>query len=430
MLVPPQNLDAEGSVVGGILTDPKQVDNVLEVLSDDDFYDIRNRLIFSAAIELYKAGTAIDYLTVTENLTKSGQLEPAGGGSYIAHVTTLVPTSANVLHYAKIVREKSILRKVIDASNEAAAIAYKQELPPNEVLDRAERSILKISNRSVKQGFSKISTVLQGTFERMDEIHRTGASVRGTATGLDGLDQMLSGFNKSDLIILAARPGMGKTALALNITQNIAKQGGGVGFFSLEMSESQIADRMLSVESRVPLFNIMTGKYTEEQEKELIEAMGRLSALRIFVDDTPGLTSLEFRTKARRLVSKENISLLVIDYLQLMQGSNKDNRNQEVSEISRGLKIAAKEFNIPVLALAQLNRSVEGRTDPTPQLSDLRDSGSIEQDADIVMFIDRKAPRTGQEDRKAQLHIKKHRNGALGVVNLGYAPEFTMFYNL
>ena len=429
MLVPPQNLEAEASVVGGVLLDYKRMDEVLEVLGVDDFYETRHRLIFSAAVELYKAGTAIDYLTVSDHLTKNNALEQAGGTGYLAHVVTLVPVSANVAHYAKIVREKAILRKIIEASNESINASYRQDIPPNEVLDQAEKNILRISNRSVKQGFVKISSILQGTFERMDEIHRSGSSMRGIPTGLTGLDQLLSGLNQSDLIILAARPGMGKTSLALNIAQHIAINGKGVGFFSLEMSESQLADRMLSVESKVPLFNVMTGKYTDEQEQQLVDAMGRLSTLPIFVDDTPGLTSLEFRTKARRLVAKEHVSLLIVDYLQLMQGSNKDNRNQEISEISRGLKIVAKELNIPVMALAQLNRSVEGRTDSTPQLSDLRDSGSIEQDADIVMFIDRKAPRTGQEDRKAQIHIKKHRNGALGVVTLGYAPEFTMFYN-
>lgn len=430
-LVLPQNLDAEAGAIGGVLLDSRQLEDVLELIRPDDFYDSRNKEIFAAIVELYKAGTAVDYLTVSDWLTKHQKIERAGGVGYISGLINLTPSSTNTKAYVNIVKEKSLLRSAINVSTDTIREAYAQSSAASDILERAEARLLSSVQRMVGGGYTRIQDVLTNSFKKLDTLHQSGSSVRGIPTGFSDIDDILSGFNAPDLIILAARPGMGKTSLALNLTRNIAKAGHPVGFFSLEMSQEQLVERLWSMESNVKLFHILTGQFNDEQEKALLDANGRLGELPIFIDDGAALSSLEFRTKARRLVAKEKVEFIIIDYLQLMTGATKtDNKNYEVSEISRSLKMVAKELNVPILALSQLNRSVEYRQDPIPQLSDLRDSGSVEQDADIVMFIHRDDVVKGTQTNLAQLHIKKHRNGPLGTVSLRYDPAFTSFYDL
>lgn len=430
-LVLPQNLDAEAGAIGGVLLDSRLLEDVIEIVLPEDFYDSRNKEIFAGIIELYKNGTAIDYLTVTDWLTKHQKLERAGGSAYIAGLINLTPSATNTRTYANIVKEKALLRAAIQVSTDTIQEAYAQSRDASDILERAESRLPQSVQRMVGGGYTRIQDVLTNSFKKLDALHQSGSSVRGIPTGFTDVDEILSGLNAPDLIILAARPGMGKTSLALNLARNISKAGHPVVFFSLEMSQEQLVDRLWSMESNVKLFHILTGQFNEEQEKALLDANGRLGELPIFIDDCASLSSLEFRTKARRLVAKEKVEFIIIDYLQLMTGATKtDNKNYEVSEISRSLKMVAKELNVPILALSQLNRSVEYRQDPVPQLSDLRDSGSVEQDADIVMFIHRSDVVKGTNTNLAQLYIKKHRNGPLGTVNLRYDPSFTSFYDL
>jgi replicative DNA helicase len=432
--VQPQNTEAEMSVLGSLLLDKDAIIKIADIITADDFFDNRHGLIYETMVELYGKNVSIDILTVTNTLEEKKVLERCGGASYLTQLVNTVPSAAHVLHYAQIVRKKGTLRRLIQTAGEISNVAYQEEGDTETILDHAEQMLYQISQKHLKQNFISISSVLHETFERIDELHRDQGKLRGLATGFIDIDSKLGGLQKSDLIILAARPSMGKTSLALDIMRHVGVNLKiPVGIFSLEMSKDQLVDRLLSSQSGVDSWQIKTGNLKDEDFEKLGEAMGRLSEAPIYIDDAAGSNIMEVRTKARRLQAEHGVGLIVIDYLQLMSGHNTDNRVQEVSEISRSLKILARELNVPVLALSQLSRSLENRPDKIPQLSDLRESGSIEQDADVVMFIYREDMYKGKESKRpnvAEIHIKKHRNGATGQVDLFFDGARTSFKNL
>ena len=431
---PPQNLEAEGSLLGGLMLDKDAWVKVADLLSEDDFYEPRHQVIYSAIVELFSKNAAIDILTVSNLLEERKLMEKAGNAGYLAELVANVPSAANVVYYAEIVRKKGTLRKLIRATGEITNLAYREEGAVEEILDTAEQKLFGVSQKHLKQQFIPISSVLHATFERIDELHREKGKLRGLSTGFVDLDNLLGGLQKSDLIILAARPSMGKTYLALDILRHVGvNQRKSVGIFSLEMSKDQLVDRLLSAQSDVNLWKIRTGHLNEADFENIGEAMGQLSEAQVFIDDAAGSNIMEVRTKARRLQAETDLALIVVDYLQLMEGRNQENRVQEVSEISRSLKILARELNVPVLALSQLSRNVENRPDKVPVLADLRESGSIEQDADVVMFIYREDMYKGKDSRRpniAELHIRKHRNGPTGAVDLYFDQDRTSFKNL
>lgn len=432
--IPPQNSDAEMSVLGCIMLDRDAVIKIADIILPDDFYDPKHKIIFETALQLFSKNTAIDILTVTNLLEEKKLLEKVGGSSYLTQLVNMVPSANNVTHYAFIVRKKGSLRRLIETAGEISNLAYKEEGEVETILDAAEQKLFGVSQKHLKQNFTPISSILHSTFERIDELHRDKGKLRGVPTGYIDLDSILGGMQKSDLIVLAARPSMGKTSLALDIMRHIGVDLKiPVGIFSLEMSKDQLVDRLLSSQSDVNLWKIRTGHLNDEDFEKIGEAMGQLSEAPIFIDDSAGSNIMEVRTKARRLQSEHGVGMIVVDYLQLMEGHNTDNRVQEVSEISRSLKILARELNVPVLALSQLSRGVENRPDKVPQLSDLRESGSIEQDADVVMFIYREDMYKGKDSRRpniAEIHIKKHRNGPTGQVDLFFEQDKTSFKNL
>lgn len=432
--LPPQSPEAEISVLGSLMLDKDAIVKVADVVTPEDFYDNRNRLIYEAMQELFSKSVPIDILTVTNALESKKLLDKVGGSSYLTELINSVPSAANVVHYAFIVRKKGTLRRLIATASEINNLAYDEDTEIEQILDKAESQIFGVSQKHLKQNFISINNILSSTFERIDELHRDQGKLRGVATGFVDLDKKLGGLQKSDLVILAARPSMGKTSLALDIIRYVGVNlKVPVGIFSLEMSKDQLVDRLLSAQSDVNLWKIRTGHLNDEDFEKIGEAMGILSEAPIFIDDAAGSTVMEVRTKARRLHLEHNVGLLVVDYLQLMSGKNTDNRVQEVSEISRSLKILARELNIPVLALSQLSRGVENRPDKVPQLADLRESGSIEQDADVVMFIYREDMYKGKDSRRpniAEIHIKKHRNGPTGEVDLYFDADKTSFKNL
>jgi len=432
--IPPQNLDAEMSILGCLMLDKDAIIKIGDIVSADHFYDEKNKLIFEAILDLYAKNTSADILTVTNWLEEKKLLDKVGGSSYLTQLVNAVPSAAHVTHYAYIVRKKGTLRKLITAAGEISNIAFKEEGEMEDILDVAEQKLFNISQKHLKQNFISIGNILHATFERIDELHREKGKLRGLATGYVDLDNLLGGLQKSDLVVLAARPSMGKTSLALDIMRNIAVNAKvPVGIFSLEMSKDQLVDRLLSSQSDVNLWKIRTGHLNEDDFDHIGKAMGELSESPIFIDDAAGSNIMEIRTKARRLQSEHGVGLIVVDYLQLMEGRNQDNRVQEVSEISRALKMLARELNVPVLALSQLSRGVESRPDKVPQLADLRESGSIEQDADVVMFIYREEMYKGKDSKRphiAEIHIKKHRNGPTGQVDLYFDQEKTSFKNL
>jgi replicative DNA helicase len=436
--IPPQNLEAEASVLGALMLDKDAIINIADILHSEDFYDDKNKAVFLAILELYEKGSSIDILTVSNLLDEQGKLDFVGGSSYLATLVNSVPTAAHVVHYATIVRRKGTLRRLINAAGEIINLGYKEEHEIERILDQAEQKLFGVSQKFLKQNFIPLTQVLHETFDRLDDLHKNKGKLRGVATGYVDLDAKLGGLQKSDLIILAARPSMGKTSLALDLARNVAlNEKKAVGIFSLEMSKDQLVDRLLSSEANVNLWKLRTGNLSEEGEENdfqrIGEAMGRLSEAPIFIDDTAGANIMEIRTKARRLQADNPLGLIVIDYLQLMQGHQTDNRVQEVSEISRALKQLARELNVPVIALSQLNRAVENRPDKRPMLADLRESGSIEQDADVVMFIYREDMYKGKESSKpniAEIIISKHRNGPTGHIDLFFDAEKTSFRNL
>lgn len=433
-LIPPQSIEAEMSVLGCIMLDRDGIIKIADLITADDFYDHRNKLIYEAIVSLYQKNIPIDILTLSSVLEDQKTLDRAGGQSYLAELANAAPNSAHIVHYASIVRKKGTLRRLISTASDITRFAFEETGEVETILDKAEQSLYGVTQKHLKQNFVAISSVLHETFERIDELQRDKGRFRGLPTGYIDLDNLLGGLQRSDLIILAARPSMGKTSFALEIIKNISTQAKiPTAIFSLEMSKDQLVDRLLASQADVNLWKIRTGNLTEQDFEKIGEAMGTLGEAQIFIDDAAGSNIMEVRTKARRLQQQHGIGLVVIDYLQLMSGHNSDNRVQEVSEISRSLKILARELNVPVIALSQLSRSVEQRPDKVPQLSDLRESGSIEQDADVVMFIYREDMYKGAESKRphiAEIHIKKHRNGPTGLIELYFDNEKTAFKNL
>lgn len=433
--VPPQNLDAEKSLLGAVLIDEETLADISEHVKPKDFYDKRHATIFAGMTRLYERHKPVDLLTLSDELKKKDELDIVGGSAYLTELTNYVPTAAHAEAYAEMVALKAVRRRLIKASSMISELGYDEDNSTQELLEKAEAELFSVSDQSLKQDLVAIETILNDSFDRMEELHRNKGALRGVRTGYRDLDNMTAGLQRSDLIILAARPAMGKTTLVTNLAYNVAtvaKQA--VLFFSLEMSKEQLVDRMLADASGVDAWNIRTGNLSDEDFSKLSDAMGEMAEAPIFIDDTPGVSVLEMRTKARRIAHDQPIGLIIIDYLQLMQGSGKNdgNRVQEVSEISRGLKLIARELNVPVIALSQLSRSVESRSPQIPQLADLRESGSIEQDADIVMFIYREAYYNPETEREniTDLIIAKHRNGPVGKVELYFHPERLRFMSL
>lgn len=437
--LPPQNIEAEQSVLGSLLLDRDAIIKIADTLSSEDFYDDKHRIIYLAILRLYDERSSIDILTVANKLDEGASLDKIGGMSYLTTLVNTVPSAAHVYHYAQIVRRKGTLRRLISQANEIIGLGYQETADLESILDQAEQKLFSVSQKYLKQNFVPLNEILHETFDRLDELHREKGKMRGLPTGFGDLDNKLGGLQKSDLIILAARPSMGKTSLALDMVRHIAVgKKRPVAIFSLEMSKDQLVDRLLAAEAEVDLWKMRTGRLNDigpDNDFERIgHALGRLSEAPIFIDDSGSVNIMELRTKARRLQAEHDLELIIVDYLQLMEGRNTENRVQEVSEISRSLKTLAKELNVPVLALSQLSRAVEQRGgDKKPQLSDLRESGSIEQDADVVMFIYRDEMYTGKESRKphiAEILIRKHRNGPTGDVELYFEADKTSFKNL
>lgn len=433
--VPPQSLDAEMSMLGAALIDEEVLADVSEQLSTIDFYDKRHATIYGAMMRLYEHHKPVDLLTLTDELKKKKELDAIGGMAYLTELTNYVPTAAHASAYAEIVASKAVRRRLIKASGDISELGYDEETDVQELLEKAEAELFSVSDQSLKQDLVSLETILTDSFDRMEELHRNKGQLRGVRTGWRDLDNMTAGLQRSDLIILAARPAMGKTTLVTNLAYNVAtvaKQP--VLFFSLEMSKEQLVDRMLADASGVDAWNIRTGNLSDDDFSKLSEAMGEMAEAPIYIDDTPGLSVLEMRTKARRAAHEQPLGLIIVDYLQLMQASGRSdgNRVQEVSEISRGLKLIAREMNVPVIALSQLSRSVESRSPQVPQLADLRESGSIEQDADIVMFIYREAYYNPETEREniTDLILAKHRNGPTGRIELYFHPERLRFMSL
>lgn len=425
---PPNNIDAEESVLGAILLDREAIVHVADKLEAEHFYHSTNGTIFEAMIRLFDNREPIDVVTLTTELKKMKRLSEVGGAAYLAKLAAKVPTAAHVEQYAKIVRDSWVKRSLITMASEMSEMAFDAGKETNQILDATEKKVFGLSQQQLRKSFVSLKKALSESFDRLDDLHKNSDGLRGIPTGFLDLDNTLAGMQKSNLLILAARPGVGKTALSLSIAQNAAVvKGFKVGYFALEMSTEEMVDRLLVQQADIDAWRLKTGRLSEDDFEKLSEAMGVLAEAPLYLDDTPGQSILEVRTKARRLMSEHGLDLIVVDYLQLMQGMTKDNRVQEVSEISQGLKNLARELKVPVLALSQLNRSVESRGTKQPQLSDLRESGSIEQDADVVMFLYR-------EEDEAPEHVKltvaKHRNGPLRTVDLFFKGDRIKFFGM
>lgn len=434
---PPQNIDAEASLIGSVLIDSDAITSIADIVKPADFFDKKHQRIFAAIMQLYEKRKPIDVLTLTNQLQENGELSEIGGASYLTELANMVPTATNVEHYAEIVKSKSVRRGLIQTTQELVNLGYDEAKPIQDIIEEAETKLFKVSQRHVSQDISSLESILSESFERLDELHKDSGKIRGISTGFIDLDNVLAGLQKSDLLILAARPSMGKSAFAMNIAHNVAvSEKKAVLFFSLEMSKEQLVDRLLADEAEIDAWKIRTGNLNDEDFEKLGQAMGTLSEAPMYIDDTPGISVMEMRTKARREAHQHELGLIIIDYLQLMSGGSRyatsDNRVQEISEISRGLKAIARELNVPVIALSQLSRTVEQRHPQIPQLSDLRESGSIEQDADVVMFIYREEYYNPETDRQhiADILIKKHRNGPTGKIELFFNHEQVAFRNL
>ena len=434
--LPPQNLEAEQSVLGGILIENEAINRVMEILDADDFYRDGHRKIFNALINLSERDEPADLITMTNELRKIDQLDSIGGASYLASLIDSVPTAANIEYYAKIVKEKSILRKLIQTSTEIITQSYEDRGDVEVFLDEAERAIFDISEKRVRPSFFSIRDVVKESFKTIERLFQKKELVTGVPSGFKELDRMTAGFQPSDLIIIAGRPSMGKTAFCLNVAQYAAIENKiPVAVFSLEMSKEQLVIRMLCSEAHVEGTRLRTGFLNESDWPKLTIAAGNLSEAPIYIDDSAALSVLELRAKARRLKSERGLGMLIIDYLQLMKGRARvESRQQEISEISRSLKALAKELNIPVIAVSQLSRKTEERTGNRPQLSDLRESGAIEQDADLILFIYRDEVYNRSEDNpnrgKAEVVIGKQRNGPIGKIELAFLDKFTTFKDL
>lgn len=436
-VVPPQNIDAEASLLGAILIDTDALVKIADKVDANDFYDEKHRYIYEAINQLYDAHSPIDVLTLANQLKSNGTLDSVGGSSYLAELTNFVPTAAHVEQYAEIVAQKALRRRLIKAAQDIAVLGFNETNALQQLIEDAETRLFEVSQKHIKQDITSLETILSESFDRLDELHKDKGKIRGVPTGFKDMDNLLAGLQKADLFVLAARPSMGKTALALNLAHNVAIQSKQpVLIFSLEMSKEQLVDRMLAMESGVQAWALRTGNLNDSDFEKIGHAMGTLSEAPIFIDDSPSITVSELRTKARREAHSRELGLIIVDYLQLMSGGGRyggeGNRVQEISEISRGLKGVARELNVPLIALSQLSRSVESRSPQIPQLADLRESGSIEQDADVVAFIYREDYYNPETDRRniTDILIKKHRNGPTGGVELYFDKETQRFKTL
>ena len=437
--LPPQSIEAEQSVLGSLLLNKKAIIKVADILRPKDFYRDTHRHIYETMIELFEKNEAIDILTVSSRLETKELLKEIGGSTYLTNLVNSVPTASNVVYYAKIVQRKKLLRDLIDAAYDITQLSFEESQDIENILDQAEKNIFSVSQKSLKQYFTPIKPALEEAFDRIDQLHKhEGGTLRGISTGFKDIDNILAGLQKSDYIILAARPSIGKTTLALDIARNVAiNTKKAVGLFSLEMSASQLVDRILCSEANIDLWKLRTGRLSDKGEDndftKIQEAMGILSDAPIFIDDTAASTVLEIKTKARRLQSEHDLGLIVIDYIQLINPTgSQSNPVQQMTEISRSLKALARELDIPVLAISQLSRASEQREDKRPRLSDLRESGSLEQDADVVLLIFREdlAHKNSEKKNIAEIIIAKHRNGPTGSVELYFNQDKVSFQNL
>ena len=433
--IPPHDIEGEQAIIGSMLTDKDAVIAAIEILREQDFYREDNRIIYSAILNLYNRSEPIDIITLKAELKSMGKLEAVGGLEYIVQLPDRVPTTSNVEQYIKIVEEKSMLRALIKTADELITLGYDPTQEVEQVIDTAEKKIFEVMQKKNQKGYSSMKDILIDTFTQLEQLYNQKEMITGVPTGFADLDYRTSGLHNSDLILVAARPAMGKSAFALNIATHAAVRGKvPVAIFSLEMSKEQMANRILCSEAMVDSAKVRTGKIDDEEWGKLAAASGELSEAGIYIDDTPGISVMEIRAKCRKMKLEKNIGLVVIDYLQLVQGSNRKggSREQEIAEISRSLKILAKEINVPVIALSQLSRAPEQRVDHRPMLSDLRESGSIEQDADIVMFLYRDDYYNEDTDKKniAEVIIAKHRSGATGTVELLWLGNYTKFANI
>jgi len=434
--MPPQNVEAEQSVLGTILLADHSLSSVLELLISDDFYKDSHKLIFEAMVVLFEKNEPQDIITVSNQLKDQNLLENAGGVSYLATLTSIVPVTSNITYYAKIIRQKAVLRNLIAVNTEIASRCYEEQGEIETLVDEAEQAIFEIARSKSNQSFTALKNIIPAAFETVEQLYKRKEMITGVPTGFPELDKMTAGLQPSDLIILAGRPSMGKTAFAMNIAQNAALlDKTGVAIFSLEMSKEQLAMRLLCSAGHIDSQRVRTGKLHDEDWPKLTRAVGMLTEAPMYLDDTPAISVLEMRAKVRRLAAQYPLGMIIVDYLQLMRGRNSiENRTQEISEISRSLKAMAKELKVPVIALSQLNRSLESRPDKRPMMSDLRESGAIEQDADVICFIYRDEVYNKAEDNPnrgiAEIIIGKQRNGPTGTVKLTFIKEFTMFENL
>jgi replicative DNA helicase len=434
--IPPQNLDAESSVLGAILLDKNAIIKVIDIVTSQDFYEDRNGIIFEAMLSLFDKRKAVDIVTLSDALEKEHKLKQIGGASHLAEIVNSTPSAANVEHYAGIVRDKAVLRRLIESASTIGRLGFEEDEEISKVLDKAEQSLFAVSQKFLKDKFIAVKDVLTEAFDRIDKIHRDKekGALRGVPTGFRDLDGLTAGFQNSDLIIIAARPSMGKSSIALNIAEHVAiEEKIPVGIFSLEMSKEQLVDRMLASQAGVDSWKLRTGNLSDEDFPKIGYAMGVLADAPLFIDDTTAANVMEIRAKARRLQLENGLGLIIIDYLQLMEGRSQSgdfNRVQEISEISRSLKGLARELDVPVIALSQLSRAVEHRPDKRPQLSDLRESGSIEQDSDVVMFLYREEYYEPDTKGVTEILIKKHRNGPTGMCELFFNPEQMRFRDL
>ena len=434
--MPPQNIEAEQAVLGAMLISKEAIAEAAQILNPVDFYREAHRIVYEAMLDLSNKNQAVDNLTVIEQLNKAGLLEKVGGIAFVTALANTVPTAANVIFYAKIVKEKSLMRRLINTATAIATMGYEDSEDADTIMDKAEKMILEIAANRKTSDFTPIKQIVIDTFSKIEGLYESKGGLTGLSTGFKDLDRLTTGLQPSDLILVAARPSMGKTAFTLNIASHVAiKENKPVAFFSLEMSKEQLMQRMLCAEGLIESQRLRVGDLDEQDWQKLIAAADKFSKAPLYIDDTPGISIMELRSKARRLQQEKGLSLILIDYLQLMQGRNNkgnDNRQQEISEISRSLKSLARELNVPVIALSQLSRSVESRQIKKPMLSDLRESGSLEQDADIVMFLYREDYYNAETENKniTDVIIAKHRNGPVDSIQLFFHKQFTKFADL
>jgi len=431
---PPQNISAEQAALGSMLLQEDAILRGVDILRPEDFYKKSHQIIFKCILELFEKSRAVDLVTLTEELNRINLLEEIGGITYLTNLINSVPTAANIEYYVKIIEEKSILRNLINSATKIISMGYEEKEDAKILLDKAEHLIFEVSERNLGQSFVPIKEILQDSFEKIENLYHRDEFITGTPSGFDEFDDITTGFQPSELIVIAGRPGMGKTAFCMTVAQYIAvSKNTPVALFSLEMSKSQLVQRMLCSEARVDAHNLRKGRLAESDWPTLSMAAGRLASAPIFIDDTAGITCLEIKAKARRLKAQHNLGLVIIDYLQLITSSGRvENRQQEISEISRSLKGLARELNVPVIAVSQLSRAVEQRIERRPRLSDLRESGAIEQDADLVVFLYREEYYKPKTDRKgiAEVIISKQRNGPTGQIDLAFVKEYAKFENL